>query len=515
MQERGYPVPYHMNTSKIIQRILPYINSLLIIFLTTFLGSSVRTIFGPMNLDMFYLLIVVMIAIRWGRGPAIMTSIASVFMFNHFFVPPHTSVNGFDIQSASILIAFLIVGFLVSTLTSKIREQAIEASEREQQATMLYQLSKDLASSDSFKEVLEVLRVKIGEIFNCYVTVFFKENGHLELISSDPEFPLTEYELGITQWVSENGQPAGSCTNMFKESKAQYLPLKTAQGVLGVLGVFFKEDKVVCNPKENYLLNTLANQAAMAIQRTKLAEVSHQIELLRETEKLQTALLNSISHDLRTPLVSIMGVLDTLLHDSSSLDSQTREELLATAYADSDHLNRLVSNLLDMTRLEAKALKFHIEPCELRDMVGSSLQSLKDAIEKRKIIIDIPDDCPEIHMDFVLMMRVFINLVDNAIKYSRPDSTITIRAEHSDDKIRIDVKDEGIGIPKDDVVKIFDKFYRAAKPHQITGTGLGLSICKGIVELHKGEIFARNNPDLGVTMSVVLPLIRKEQESYA
>jgi len=253
-------------------------------------------------------------------------------------------------------------------------------------------------------------------------------------------------------------------------------------------------------------------QAAMiALQRTKLAEVSHQMELMRETEKLQIALLNSITHDLRTPLVSIMGVLDSLLHDFSSLDQQTREELLATAYEDSDHLNRLVSNLLDMTRLEAKALKIHIEPCELRDVVGASLQSLKDEIEKRNIVFHFPENIPEIPMDFVLMMRVFINLVDNAVKYSPAETTIEITATPLRENIKIDVKDEGMGIPKEDLVKVFDKFYRAYKPRQITGTGLGLSICKGIVEVHGGQIFAQNNTDRGVTVSVVLPLSTRQQ----
>ena len=253
-----------------------------------------------------------------------------------------------------------------------------------------------------------------------------------------------------------------------------------------------------------------AHQAEVAVQQAKLAEVSRQVQLMHEREKLHTALLNSISHDLRTPLVSIMGVLSSLLQDYSSLDSKTRQELLATAYEDSDHLNRFVSNLLDMTRLEAKALKIRIEPCELRDVVGASLQILKDEVEKRKILINIPKDLPEIPMDFVLMMRVFINLIDNAVKYSPPETSIKIAAQPVGDKVRIDVQDLGIGIPMDDLIKIFDKFYRAVKPRQVTGTGLGLSICKGIVEAHDGQISARNNPDKGATFSVILPLAVKE-----
>ena len=297
--------------------------------------------------------------------------------------------------------------------------------------------------------------------------------------------------------------------DLFKKAHVHDAPLQTSKGVFGILGISFK-NKRNYHSEDNHLLIALANQAAVAIQRTKLAEISRQVELMHEREKLHTALLNSISHDLRTPLVSIMGVLSSLLQDYSSLDSKTRGELLETAYEDSDHLNKFVGNLLDMTRLEAKALKIRIEPCELRDVVGASLQTLKDEIERRNILINIPVDLPEIPMDFVLMMRVFINLIDNAVKYSSLETPIEITAKLAEDKIKIDVKDLGIGIPKNDLIKIFDKFYRAVNPRQVTGTGLGLSICKGIVEAHGGEILAKNNPDKGVTISAILPLVAKE-----
>lgn len=504
-----------MNTlQSILQKVFPYLKSLAMVAVVTLLGWLVRKYFGPVNLDMFYLLIVVVNAVRWGRGPAILTAVVSVVVFNYFFVRPHVAQSGFDLQSVFILVGFLVVGFLVSTLTSKTRQQAIEASERETQVTMLYHLSKDLAASDSFDDVLNVIRANVGKIFNCYVAVFMSSENKLDLNSFDPGFPLSDQEKRIVEWAFKNDQPSGVGTDSFADSKAQYLPLKTSQGVFGVLGISFKEKMNTHEAKDNYILSALANQAAIAIQRTKLAEVSRQIELMRETEKLQTALLNSISHDLRTPLVSIMGVLDSLLHDFSSLDQQTREELLAAAYEDSDHLNRLVGNLLDMTRLEAKALKIHIELCELRDVIGASLQSLKEEIEKRNIVIRIPENFPEVPMDFVLMMRVFINLVDNAVKYSRPETPIEITAERRENQVMIHIKDQGIGIPKDDLLKVFDKFYRAVKPRQITGTGLGLSICKGIVEVHGGRILAKNNADKGVTVSVVMSLRRKGEIAH-
>lgn len=417
-----------------------------------------------------------------------------------------------DHQTAFVILAISILA-IVGFLTYRVRRQVAEVAEREDQAMTLYHLSKDLAAAVSFDEVLEIVRVNIGKLFDCHVAIFLlNDERKLDVISFDTGFPITDEEKHIAQWVCDHNQPAGQCTEHFNESEIQYLPLSTSQEILGVLGIDYKEDQNVCDLRENYLLSTLANQAAIAIHRTKLTEVSRQIELMRETEKLQTALMNSISHDLKTPLVSIMGALESLSHDFPSLDQETRQELLATAYEDSDHLNRIVTNLLDMTRLESKALKMHIEYCELRDMIGASLRPLKAALEQRHIEIHIPKDFPEIPVDFVLMMRVFVNLVDNAVKYSASDTTIEISAHRlGQDQVRIDVKDQGIGIVKEDLNKIFDKFYRAYKPKAIAGTGLGLAICKGIVEAHGGEIAAKNNSDKGSTISVTLPLTRKEK----
>ena len=418
------------------------------------------------------------------------------------------SFAGFNIESFLTMVGFLVIGLMVSNLASKTRQQAIEARERETQTSMLYRLSKDLAAAESLSDVLGCIQTNLRQIFNCHVGIFLWSDGKIELSILDPGFPVSE-DPCKEKWFLEVNNSEGSRNELFQAAHVHYAPLQTSKGVFGVLGISFK-NKEDYRPEDNHLLIALANQAAVAIQRTKLAEISRQVELMHEREKLHTALLNSISHDLRTPLVSIMGVLSSLLQDYSSLDSKTREELLATAYEDSDHLNRFVSNLLDMTRLEAKALKIRIELCELRDVVGASLQALKDEIERRNILINIPKDLPEIPMDFVLMMRVFINLIDNAVKYSLPETPIEITAILLEDKIKIDVKDLGIGILKDDLIKIFDKFYRAVKPRQITGTGLGLSICKGIVEAHGGQILAKNNPAKGVTISVTLPLVAKE-----
>lgn len=500
-----------MKKSKAKQnKIVPYFMSIALVAATTFLGRLIREAIEPTNIVIFYLLMVVMTAVWWGRCPAIITSLLSVLAFDYFLVPPYLTFAVSDVQYVFTFIGFLAVGLVVSTLASKTRQQAIEAREREEQTAILYRLSKDLATSDSLEAVLHTIRMNVGEIFDCCVAVFLPIDHKIKPSSFDSGFPIDEHENTIAAWVFGNGKPAGWDTDTLPAAKAHYLPLKTSQGVFGVLGVFSKEDKAGLDPGECNLLSALASQAAVAVQRAKLTEISRQMELIREREKLQTALLNSISHDLRTPLVSITGALSSLLQDFPSIDAETRKELLETAYEESGHLNQLVGNLLDMTRVEAGALKIKTKPCELRDVIGASLHLLKDKLEKRDIQIHIPWALPEILLDFTLMMRVFVNLIDNAMKYSAPDTPIEITVRLLENKVKIEVKDKGFGIPEEDLKRIFDRFYRAMKPRQIAGTGLGLSICKGIVEAHGGQILAENNPDKGATLTVILPLEVKE-----
>lgn len=332
-------------------RIYPYLISTGLVLFMTLLGEFVKRHLEPANLVMLYLLAVVIVAIRWGQGPAIVTSILSVLLFDFFLIPPYLTLTVEHIQYVFTFMGLLAVGLVISTLTSKIREQIIQ----------------------------------------------------------------------------------------------------------------------------------------------------------RQTEKLQNALLSSVSHDLRTPLASITGALTSLLDGNSNLGSTAQKELLETAYEESDRLNRLVGNLLDMTRMEAGALKISRKPCELRDVLGTALEQLKERIGSRNIIIEIPRDFPEVHMDFSLMMKVFLNLIDNALKYSPSDTPIDIKASLARDKIKIEIKDLGSGIPEEDLKRVFEKFYRVERPQQITGTGLGLSICKGIVEAHGGEVIAQNNKDDGVTFTIMLP----------
>ena len=287
---------------------------------------------------------------------------------------------------------------------------------------------------------------------------------------------------------------------------------------MGVLGAKPTSPGDLLSPEQRQFLDAYANLAALAIERAQLDEQASQAQVLRETEKLQTALLNSISHDLRTPLASVTGALDSLLEaeggnrDLIRLDHDARQELLENAKEQSDRLNRLVGNLLEMTRLEAGALKLNRVESDLHDVIGAAVASVKDRIGKRPICIEVPEDLPPIYVDFVLIEQVFINLLDNAAKYSKPSAAIDILARPVEKDIEVTIRDRGIGIPADDLDKVFTKFYRVQRPDASIGTGLGLSICKGIIEAHGGWICASNHPEGGAQITFTLPT-RQSQAS--
>ncbi|MCX5752019.1 MAG: ATP-binding protein [Candidatus Krumholzibacteria bacterium] len=450
---------------------------------------------------------------RWGKVPAVATAILGVLSFDFFLVPPYLAFRVEDVQYVFTLFGLLAAGLVVGTLASRMREQAIQARKGEAQTAALYRLAADLADSAGFEEVLQAIRKNVKQIVNCGVAIYLPVGGVLELATGDPGFPANEPEKGIASWAYENGSMAGGGPDEATRRKTRYLPFKTPQGVIGVLGLHLRKGAEGLSQDEEGLLNALVSQGAIAIQRANLAEQSRRMELMQQTEKLQSALLSSISHDLRTPLVSITGTLTTLQENDPGLDDATRKELIENASEEADRLNRIVGNLLDLTKMEAGTLRISKRPCDLRDVLGASLEQLRERIGDRAIRMAIPRDFPEVPMDFSFMMKVFFNLLDNAIKYSPEDSPIDVGARVHRTAAEIEVGDRGTGIAEGDLTRIFERFYRAEKAQPVAGTGLGLSICKGIIEAHGGRIVARNNADSGATFIVTLPLEEKQEPS--
>ena len=483
-----------------------YLLSLLLVAIATALSALVVWEFSPTNLIMIYMLAVVVTAAYLGRGPAILSAFAGVLTFDFFFVPPVYTLKVSDTEYLLSLAGFLLLGLIISYLTAQVQEKAQAAQRREMETAALYALSRDLTVIDDIDGICSILSTHIQSTLKCevyFVLPGFEEysSGHQKLTSID----VSEF-TSVSNWVMQNQLPAGKGTDHFPAARGYYIPMITSLQPIGVL-VLQPDDLLgQLSVEQLRLLEAFARQAALAIEHVHLSEQVGQIQLMQATEKMQDALLNSISHDLRTPLVSITGALSTLDEQDSLMDDETRQSLVETAREEADRLNRLVGNLLQMTRLEAGAMRVVLEPVDIEDLIGAAIGQIEDRIADRDIQISIPPSLPMISLDFVLVVHALGNLLDNALKYSPDGSPIGVEVSLLDREIQISVLDRGVGIPQDDLTHIFDKFYRVRHPEQVTGTGLGLAISKGIVEAHGGRIWAANRPGGGtmITMSFIL-----------
>src|SRR5512137_2051322 len=482
-----------------------YLQGLLLVAAATGLSALVAQYIQPTNLVVIYLLSVVLAAAYLGRGPSILVSVLGVAAFDFFFVPPHLTLAVSDSEYLLTFLGLLAVGLVISQLTVQVREQAEAVQRREMENVALYELGRDLTVAANLEAVAQSAISHVGQTFSREVAIFLPVKNVLKVHSTSPGLTVSENDQAVATWVFEHGQVAGHGTETLPETALRYQPLKTTRGVVGVLG-FKSVDPVRHLTREQLrTLDAFANQIALAVERASLAEQARQAEVLEITEKLQNALLNSISHDLRTPLVSLTGALSSLADDQILMDNVARHSLVETASEEADRLNRLVGNLLDMTRLESGAMRFKKEATDIQDVIGSALEELGSHIGKRSIIIEIPPDLPLIQVDFVLVERVLVNVIDNALKYSQADLPIEIKAHAAGAFLEVEVADRGTGIPPDDLTRIFDKFYRVQQPDNVSGTGLGLSISKGIIEAHGGFISAENRPGGGTIITIALP----------
>ncbi len=497
-----------------------YLRSAGLVALATLLGLPFRPFIEPTNLVMLYLLAVVLAALSLGRAPAIVASILSVIAFDLVFVPPFYTFVVADAQFLITFMGLLGVGLVITSLAARAHEQARSAQRRETHTAVLYELSRDLAAAVGLAQLTRIVVRHVEQIMSGHAAVFVDAGERIELHDASADFSFDADEYAVATWTFEHNEPAGRGTETLAGADGYYLPLKTARDVVGVLGVVFDEaDNAddTMTAEQRRLLESFASQAAVAIERALLAERAQEAQLLQETEKLQTALLNSISHDLRTPLASITGSLSSLRDDEYLLNERARRDLVKNAYEEAERLNRLVGNLLDMTRLEAGALKIGDAPVDIGDVVGVALSHVESRLGKRDVVLEIPDDLPLVPADFVLLVQVLVNLIENADKYAPPGSAVTIRSCVREDELLVQVLDRGPGIPQGELGRVFEKFYRSegtrlAQGDRLPaqgrpGTGLGLSISKGIVEAHHGRIWAENRSGGGAVFTVALPLV--------
>ena len=486
----------------------PYAYALAVVAICTGIAWAMFPYFAFSNLIMVYLLGVIVVATRYGRGPSLVASLLSVGAFDFFFVPPYFTFAVSDTQYFVTFSVMLIVAVVISGLATRIRDQAVSARERESRMAALYAMSRELASTRGVQGLLAVAIRHITEVFRAGVAVLLpgpdgRLGGGGAVVG---EFPMDVSEVAVSQWVYEHGQVAGRGTDTLPGATGLYVPLLGSRGTVGVLGLRPNDPRSLQAPEQLHQLETFASQTALAIERARLAEEAEQAQVRAETERLRNSLLSSVSHDLRTPLASITGAASTLLDNEARLDAATRRDLLEALHEEADRLNRLVQNLLEMTRLEAGALVPHTAWHSVEEVVGAALGRFGKSLAERPVTTRIPAELPLVPMDDVLIEQVLINLIDNAIKYTPPATPIEVSADETAGAVVVEVADRGPGLPPGEERLIFEKFHRTDPAPSVRGAGLGLAICEGIIRAHGGRIWAENRPGGGVALRFSLPL---------
>ncbi len=485
-----------------------YFGAIVIVGLCTVLGALLSRMVGEANLVMLFLLGIVFVAARFGLGPSITASMLSVLAFDFFFINPHFSFAVADAQYLITFVVMLVVATTISTLTARYQQFAEVARERERRTAALYELSRELASTSSRERLAHIATQHIHRVFDSQVTILLPDDANTlaPTQTSAPAFELDAKEQGVAEWVFAHNQPAGLGTETLPGARALYLSLIASHTTIGVLGVQPNDAKRFLAPEQFHLLETFANQTALALERARLAEQARQAQVQIETERLRNSLLSSVSHDLRTPLAAITGASSTLLDSEMDLDAEARRELAQTIYDEAERLNRLIRNLLDMTRIESGAIRVKKELNSLEEVVGAALARLDTRLRGRTVTVQLPDNLPLVPFDSVLVEQVLINLLENAIKYTPLAAPIEIGATLLAENVIVTIADHGPGIARGDEERIFDKFYRARSVTNGGGVGLGLTVCRGIVQAHGGKIWVEPRSEGGTQFRFTLPL---------
>jgi len=475
------------------------------------LGSVIERFIGLQSISLVFLMAVLASAIAWGLRPALFACLLSVLVFNFFFIPPVYTFTISDPENVVALFFFALVAVVVSNLTAATRRQIVSARARAKTTGELYAFSRKLAAIGALDDLLWATAYQVSAMLNVRTVLLLpsKEGGSLDLACGyPPEDQIDEADMAAARWTWEHNHAAGRGSDTLPGGKWLFLPLHTGSGPIGVIGIDRDAPGPLLTPDERRLLDALADQSAIAIERVSLARGLAEARVLAETERLRAALLTSISHDLRTPLASILGTVSSLRSYADRYDESQREELLATLQGESERLNRFVGNLLDMTRLESGAVELRLDLVDIAEIVGAALERAGSVLAQHRVEVAIAPDLPMLRLDAILFEQVLFNLFDNAAKYAPPGSRIDLQARRDGDVVLIEVADEGPGIPPGDLERIFDKFYRVqAQDRRRAGTGLGLAICRGFVEAQGGRIDAQNRRDrAGAVVTIRLPV---------
>jgi two-component system sensor histidine kinase KdpD len=511
-QITGEPIPKKtVRTADHVEpfNLRPYVFALAIVVAALVIGEAIWRWVGPENIDLVFLTAIVTVAVRFGLWPSLVASIASSLCYNFFFMEPLYTFTVTDPANVTAFIFFIIVAIIVSNVAARARSQAVAALGRARSTELLYAFSRKLAGVGTLDDVLWATAYQTALMLKVRVVLLLPEDGSIAVKTGyPPEDTLDPADLAAATWAWENNRSAGRGSETLPGAKRLFLPMRTGRGAIGILGIDSDKPGPLLTPDQRRLLDALMDQAALAIERVRLVEDLERAKRTAETDRLRSALLTSISHDLKTPLAAVLGAAGTLRSMPQALSEAQKADLLTTVIDESERLNRFIANLLDMTKLESGAVMPNIALHDLGEIVGSALERTSKILAQHRVEVELAKDLPMVKIDPVLFEQVLFNLLDNAAKYAPAGTTVRIQSWRDRESVGLQVLDEGDGILPEELEQIFDKFYRARKVDRVrAGTGLGLAISRGFVEAMEGTIWAGNRTDRsGAVFTIKLPI---------
>ncbi len=472
---------------------------------TTLVATPLLPYLDLANIVMLFLLTIVLVAVRFGRGPAVLAAFTSVASFDFFFVPPRFSFAVSDAQYLVTFAVMLTVALITGQMTASLRYQARVASYREERARALYEFARDMSSLLQTDQVVEAATKFIADTFRTKVAILLPDEQE-RVEPHDPGGLALTTDLRVAaQWAYDKSQPAGAGTDTLPNSEYLFIPLRAPMRTRGVLGIKAANRRMLMVPEQQRHLDTFAALTAIALERVHYVEVAQQALISMESERLRNSLLAALSHDLRTPLAGLVGLAESLELTKPELAGLQLETARAIA-EEARRMSALVNNLLDMARIQSGEVKLNRQWQPLEEVVGSALQAVRTALGRRHVEVALAHDLPLVEFDGTLIERVLYNLLENATKYTPDGTLIRIGGEVSGDNLLVTVSDNGPGLPKGQQDSIFEKFTRGSRESATPGVGLGLAISRAIVEAHHGRIWAQDNPGGGARFCFTLPL---------
>jgi two-component system sensor histidine kinase KdpD len=488
----------------------PYLMAVLLTIAGLGVAELVQPLFGGIeNVDLVFLTAVVGIAARYGLWPSLLASVMASLCYNFFFMPPIYTFTITDPTNIAAFFFFMLIAVLVSNVAARVRIQADSAMGRIRTTEQLYAFSRKLAGTATLDDVLWATAYQAALMLKVRVVLLLPQDGKLTVMAGyPPEDQLDDADLAAASWAWSNDRAAGRGSDTLPGAKRLFLPMRTGRGLIGAIGIDDDRTGPLLTPDQRRLLDALVDQGALAIERVLLVEDMDRVKRTMEQDRLRSALLTSISHDLKTPLASVLGAASTMRDLAARLSEKEKLDLLATVIDESERLNRFIANLLDMTKLESGAIVPNAAPHDIGEIIGSALRRATKILAHHKVSLELASDLPMLELDAVLFEQVLFNLLDNAAKYSPPDTLIAIRSRRDGAWVVLEVRDEGDGIPATELEHVFDKFYRVQKGDQVRpGTGLGLAISRGFIEAMHGRISASNRTDRGgAVLTIRLPI---------